>query len=179
MHINKSKLLRFNPAVLPAEYVSPSADIRDDKYPKHYLIPGKVFATKEPTAVSTIVGSGVTVCLWDSTAGVGGVTNFLLPEELENDQNTKFGNNATRQLLQQMVALGADAGRIQAKIFGGSEPPTTFSSSSETLGHRNVRVAWQFLTAEKIRLIDQQTGGTNGRKIIFHTADGSVSVEKL
>lgn len=179
MRTNKPKLLSFNPAVLPSGYVSPAADIDDDKYPRHYLIPGRTFAAKEPTAISTIVGSSVSVCLWDPITSIGGTANFLLPEDFEDDQNTKFGNNATRQLLQQMVALGADAERIQAKIFGGSEPATTFSSSTETLGHRNVLSALRFIASEKIRLVDQQTGGTNGRKIIFHTDNGSVWVRKL
>ena len=179
MRTNKPKLLPFNPAVLPSEYISPAGDVVDDKYPRHYLIPGKLFSTKEATAISTIVGSSVSLCLWDSIAGIGGAANFLLPEDFEDDQNTKFGNNASRQLLQQMIALGAEAGRIQAKIFGGSEPETTYSSSSETLGHRNVLSALRFLAAEGIRLVDQQTGGTNGRKIIFHTDNGSVWVQKL
>ena len=179
MYISKPKLPRFNPAVLPTEYVSPAADISDDKHPKHYLIPGKVFVTREPAAISTIVGSGIAVCLWDSAAGIGGAANFLLPEDCGAELNTKYGNHAARQLLDELVARSADASHIQAKIFGGSEPPTTFSSSSRTLGERNVQVALQFLDAERIRLIDQQTGGTNGRKIIFHTDDGRVWVQKL
>ena len=179
MYLNKPKLPRFNPAVLPAEYVSAAADISDDKHPKQYLIPGKILVAKEPIAISTIVGSGVSICLWDSVSGIGGAASFLLPEEFGGELNTKFGNNANRQLLHELVALGADPTCIQAKIFGGSEPPTTFSSSYGTLGERNVRVALEFIDAERIRLIDQQTGGTNGRKIVFHTDDGRVWVQKL
>ena len=179
MHLNKPKLPRFNPAMLPTEYVSAAANVSDDKHPKHYLIPGKVFATREPIAVSAIVGSGVVICLWDSVTGIGGATNFLLPEDFSGEPNLKFGNHANRQLLKDLIALGADASRLQAKIFGGSEPQTTFSSAPETLGERNVRVAMQFLGAERIRLVDQQTGGTNGRKIVFHTDDGCVWVQKL
>ena len=179
MHLKEPKVPRFNPAVLPTEYVSPANDVSDDKHPKHYLIPGKVFATREPAAVSAIVGSGIAVCLWDSAAGIGGAANFLLPEDFGGELNMKFGNNANAQLLKDLISLGADACRIQAKIFGGSEPPTTFSSSFGTLGERNVRIALQFLAAEGIRLIDQQTGGTNGRKIVFHTDDGRVWVQKL
>ena len=155
------------------------ADLPGSLYPKHYLIPGKVFVTREATSISTIVGSGIAVCLWDGEAGVGGANNYLLPKDSESESNAKFGNHANRQLLQDMVAFGAHVSRIQAKIFGGSEPPTTFSSSSETLGHRNVKSALQFLSATGIRLIDQQTGGDKGRKIIFHTYDGFVTVETL
>ena len=179
MAINKPTLPRFNPAILPMEYIARAADVSDDKHRKHYLIPGRVFVTKEPLAISTIVGSGVSVCLWDPIARIGGVNHFLLPEDSDPEPNTKFGNKANPELLQELLALGADAGRLHAKIFGGSEPPTTFSSSPGTLGDRNVRVALQFLADEGIRLIDRETGGGNARKIIFHSDDGCTWVQKL
>lgn len=179
MRVNKPKISPFNPASLPQEYLSSASDIPGSLHPKHYLIPGKVFVSKEAMTISTIVGSGVSVCLWDAQSGVGGANNFLLPDDPGNEFNTKFANHANRQLLQMMLALGADAACIQAKIFGGSEPPTTFSSSSETLGQRNIRCALQFLSATGIKLVDQQTGGDKGRKVIFHTYGGLVSVETL
>jgi len=55
---SRSKSLRFNPAVLPQEYMPRIADVTDERHSKHYLIPGKVFVSAEPVAVSTIVGTG-------------------------------------------------------------------------------------------------------------------------
>ena len=179
MYVNKSKLPQFNPAVLPKEYVPVARDNNDEKHPRHYLTPGKLFATREPAAIVSIAGSGVVLCICDSLAGVGGVANFLLPEDIGGEPNAKFGGHASRQLLKEVLALGADPNRLQARIFGGSEPPTTFSSSYESLGQRNVRVAVQFLTTEGIRLVDQQTGGASGRRVIFHTDDGTAWVQKL
>jgi len=179
VHVNKPKVVPFNPARLPQEYLSDAVENFAAAYPKHYLIPGRVFVTNEASAISTIVGSGVSVCLWDAQAGVGGANNFLLPEDSEKELNAKYGNHANRHLLHEMIAHGAEVARIQAKVFGGSEPPTTFSNSSESLGRRNVRSALQFLAAVGIRPVEQQTGGLNGRKVIFHTRDGSVSVETL
>jgi chemotaxis protein CheD len=179
MAASKPSLSRFNPAVLPMEYMPRTADVSDENHSKHYLIPGRVFVTKEPLAISTIVGSGTSVCLWDPALRIGGANHFLLPHDDTSEVNTKFGNKANQQLLQEILAAGADATRLRAKIFGGSEPPTTFSSSSGTLGDRNVRVALQFLLSEGIRVAGQDTGGVNARKIVFHTDDGFSSVQKL
>ena len=128
--MNKPKVVPFNPARLPQEYLSDAVENFAAAYPKHYLIPGRVFVTNEASAISTIVGSGVSVCLWDAQAGVGGANNFLLPEDSEKELNAKYGNHANRHLLHEMIAHGAEVARIQAKVFGGSEPPTTFSNSS-------------------------------------------------
>ena len=179
MAINKRTLPGFNPAVLPTAYISRAADMSDEKHRKHYLIPGRVFVTKETLAISTIVVSGVSVCLWDPIAGIGGANHFLLPEDSDPELNTKFGNKANSLLLQELLALGADASRLQAKIFGGSEPPTTFSSSPGTLGDRNVRIALEFLASKDIRLRDRETGGGAARKIVFYSDDGCSWVQKL
>ncbi len=44
-----------------------------------YLHPGEVYVTGEPTRITTILGSCVSVCLFDARAGVAGLNHFLLP----------------------------------------------------------------------------------------------------
>src|SRR6266436_3912280 len=67
----RSKSRKFNPAVLPMEYLPRVPYASDDKHTKHYLIPGKIFVTAQPFAISTIVGSSVVLCLWDSVSRFG------------------------------------------------------------------------------------------------------------
>src|SRR5579864_7429161 len=44
-----------------------------------YLQPGALHASAEATQVTTILGSCVAVCLWDSKLHTGGMNHFLLP----------------------------------------------------------------------------------------------------
>ena len=53
-------------------------DASDDTHARHYLIPGKIFAAAQPFAISTIVGSGIALCLWDSERRVGGANHFIV-----------------------------------------------------------------------------------------------------
>ncbi|HKU24389.1 MAG TPA: chemotaxis protein CheD, partial [Candidatus Sulfotelmatobacter sp.] len=116
-----SKSRQFNPAVLPMEFRPRMPYVSDENHTKHYLIPGKVFASAQPFAISTIVGSGVAVCLWDSVHRIGGANHYMLPEGPENGDNaTRYGNVANPALLQRMLDLGAERKNLEAKIFGGS-----------------------------------------------------------
>jgi chemotaxis protein CheD len=176
----KVKLPRFNPAVLPMEYMPRVPGVVSGEHARHYLIPGKVFVSPHPYAITTIVGTGVALCLWDPTTGIGGANHFLLPEGLESGSDgTKYGNVANEELLRQVLALGASLGDLQAKLFGGSEPQVTFGSREECLGQRNLRVATHFLGMKGIRVADVQAGGTRGRKLVFQTEDGQAWSQQL
>jgi chemotaxis protein CheD len=176
----KTKPQTFNPAVLPMEYLPRILDASDDKHARHYLIPGKIFAAAQPFAISTIVGSGVSLCLWDSVHGIGGANHFMLPEGPEDGVNAcRYANVANPALLQRMLDLGADRKALEARIFGGSLPTVTFGNEGESLGDRNVQVVTKFLRMNDIRVVQSEVGGTRGRKLIFHTDDGKAWSDQL
>lgn len=169
----KPKTQSFNPAVLPMEYLPRILNASDDKHARHYLIPGKIFAAAQPFAISTIVGSGIALCLWDSAHRIGGANHFMLPEGPEDSENaTRYANVANPALLQRVLDLGADRKNLEARIFGGSLPSVTFGNGGDRLGDRNVQVTTHFLNMSGIRLVQTEVGGTRGRKLVFHTDDG-------
>src|ERR1700694_364051 len=105
---SRSKSRKFNPAVLPMEYLPRIPYASGDKHTRHYLIPGKIFAAAQPFAISTIVGSGVVLCLWDSAHAIGGANHVMLPEGPEDSDNAmRYANIANPALLQRMLDLGA------------------------------------------------------------------------
>ena len=176
----KFKYQTFSPAVLPMEFRPRIPDASDSKHTRHYLIPGKVFVTSLQFAISTIVGSGVAVCLWDSVHRIGGANHFMLPEGPDHDCNSPLsGNIANLTLLQRLLELGADPEALEAKIFGGSLPNVTFGSRESYLGDRNAQTATHFLNLNRIRLVQSEVGGTRGRKVIFQTDDGQSWADQL
>jgi chemotaxis protein CheD len=170
----------FNPAVLPMEYLPRVVGASDDKHARYYLIPGKIFAAAQPFAISTIVGSGVALCLWDSAHRIGGANHFMLPEGPADSENaTRYANVANPALLQRMLDLGADPKTLQARIFGGSLPAVTFGNGGDRLGDRNVQAVTHFLNMQGIRVLQTEVGGTHGRKLVFHTDDGRAWSDQL
>jgi chemotaxis protein CheD len=170
----------FNPAVLPMEYFPRLANVPDGKHTKHYLIPGKIFVAAHPFVITSIVGSGLVLCLWDSSSGIGGANHFLLPEGPEDSESaTRYANVANPALLKQMFDLGASAKHMEARIFGGSLPSVTFGGGGGHLGTRNVNAATHFLHSNGIPIVQEELGGVRGRKVVFQTDDGKAWSEGL
>jgi chemotaxis protein CheD len=145
----------------------------------HYLLPGNLFAHHEEHLVTTVLGSCVSVCLWDSVRGIGGINHFMLP--LWNGDglaSPRYGNIAIQKLIAKMLAVGADRSSLKAKIFGGGDV-LKVTSAYMNIGARNVVVAEDLLREEKIPVISADTGGKHGRKLIFNTRTGVVLVKLL
>jgi len=145
-----------------------------------YVHVGQLFASAEPRVVTTILGSCVSVCLWDPQAGVGGLNHFLLPQAVENGiSSARFGNVAIRRLLEEIAGLGAQVARLKAKVFGGASVIDAFQSPQNTLGMQNVALARSVLQDAGIPMVAEDVGGAQGRKLVFQTRDGSAWVRKI
>jgi chemotaxis protein CheD len=146
-----------------------------------YLHPGQVVVAAHPIAVTTILGSCVSVCLYDERRGVGGVNHFLLPHWVGTGaQNARFGCAAMRQLLAEVRALGGRTADLRAKVFGGACVLDAFGrADGEHLGTRNVRVALEALQTAGVPMLATDTGGRRGRRLLFTTDDGAALVRLI
>lgn len=143
-----------------------------------YIHAGQIYAAAERTEVVTILGSCVAVCLYDAARGVGGLNHYMLPMNGPTI-SSRYANHAFDLLLQQLLALGAGRGRIEAKIFGGASMLTTATPSETDLGTRNVLAARSRLEQEGIPIVAEDVGGHHGRKLLFVTSDGTAQVKQV
>jgi chemotaxis protein CheD len=145
-----------------------------------YLHPGQVFASSSPCEVTTVLGSCVSVLLFDGVRRIGGASHYLLPYEARGDASTpRFGNAAITLLLGKMMELGSRKRDLIAKVFGGASTLASARGQALTLGEKNVEVARRRLEQDGIPIAAQDVGGTGGRKIVFLTDEGHVWLKKL
>ncbi len=140
-----------------------------------YVHPGHVAASAGPDAFTTVVGSGVAVCVWDPIHGVGGMAHFLLPEAGSAAPAPRYGDVAMGSLLDQLRALGGRSYR--ATVHGGSAPP--IASERGHLGDRNVAAALAMLAQRGIMVVARDVGGAGARKIVFHSSRGAVEMVRV
>ena len=145
----------------------------------HYLQPGQVLACPEPTTVTTILGSCVSVCLWDHRKGVGAMNHYVLPHGYEaREQSLRSGPIAIARLIEEMRALGCAPSDLRAKLFGGAWILAA-PLRPDHVGAMNVQVARAELSRAGIPIMAEDVGGDRGRKIVFHTESGIALVKKL
>jgi chemotaxis protein CheD len=146
---------------------------------KHFLYTGSIFARREGHIVVTVLGSCVSVCLWDPLLRIGGINHYVMP--LWNGEglpSPKYGNIAITKLIEKMCLLGSRKSSLKAKIFGGASSNSN-SKGLFNVSERNIILAWDILRDEGIPIISSNVGGNLGRKIIFDTEDGRVLVKKI
>lgn len=143
-----------------------------------FLSPGTLFCAPASSVVSTVLGSCVAVCLWDTHQHVGGMNHYVLPLRMQELPSPRFGDVAIDQLLHGMTQLGCRVGRLQAKIFGGAEV-LPFGAKGDTVGHQNVRIALEVLQRHGIPILTRCTGGHSGMLIRLYSETGDVAVHRL
>lgn len=144
-----------------------------------YLHAGDLYASRQPSQVITILGSCVAVCLWDRLTRVAGINHFMLPNDAGQQTNAlRYANSSINELLRQIAELGAERRRLEAKLFGGACVLASFQNGRD-LGSKNVAVARERLSQERIRVVAEDVGGNHGRKLVFRTWDGSALVKQV
>lgn len=138
-----------------------------------YLLPGQLHASAEPCRITTILGSCVAICLFDATRLAGGMNHFLLPiSKSAEPASLRYADHATVTLLERMMAIGCRLENMTAKIFGGAALFQSAGQYRDSLGAKNVAAAIQMLRNADIPIVARETGGMQGRKVIFDTEEG-------
>lgn len=135
---------------------------------------GQIHVDYAPTAISTVLGSCVAVCLYDVRLGIGGMNHYLLPFWNGNGlQSPKYGNIAIPKLIEAMLEAGSTLRTMEAKIFGGASM-NMGETDMMMIGQKNVLVAREILKEYRIFLVAEDVGGQNGRKIQLDLERGKV-----
>jgi chemotaxis receptor (MCP) glutamine deamidase CheD len=139
---------------------------------------GGVAASAESAVMRTVLGSCVSVCLYDPVTRIGGLNHFLLPGDgSELDRATRFGVHAMELLINAIMGLGGERRRLSAKVFGGAN--VLSGLASPTVGDLNIAFALNFLETERISILAKRLGGTDPLQLRYHTDTAQVWVRPL
>ncbi len=145
---------------------------------KKFIHSGQLYIAVNPTYIHTVLGSCVSVCLYDSKRKISAMNHYLLPL-WNNDglQSPKFGNIAIIKLIEAMEAVGCERKNLVAKVFGGANPNISHQNESLLIGRKNMQVAFDILDEYKIKIVAQDLGGIYGRKIMMDSQTGKVQLK--
>ncbi len=143
----------------------------------YFLEPGYIYVPDHGSAISTVIGSGVSVCVFDKKKRIGGMNHFQLPIITTKGKTTPlYGNVATITLIKMMLALKSKRNHLEAQIFGGANNP---EQKEKDIGRENIKIAQKIITKAGISISSQDVGGEKGRKVVFNTNTNEVAVLKV
>ncbi len=148
------------------------------------ILPGEYYVSTQREIIATVLGSCVSACVRDARHGIGAMNHFLLPlhkgehwsEKIaEDSQATRYGNYAMEHMINDVLKYGGRKQDLEFKVFGGSR----VIGEMGTIGNNNIRFVLNYLKIEGYRLLAQDVGGRNPRKVLFDPQSGKVRVKKI
>ena len=141
-----------------------------------HVVQGEQHVETDPNAVmTTILGSCIAACMWDSVRGIGGMNHFLLPGEdnqttdyASSGSSARYGVHAMELLVNALLRRGAKRANLQAKLFGGGRMIRGLTD----IGEMNATFAERFLQSESIPVVGGSLRGNQGRRIQFWPVSG-------
>lgn len=141
------------------------------------LMPGEYYISRNEEMITTILGSCVSACIYDSNKKIGGMNHFMLPEKgaAAADESARYGIFAMESLINELLKCGCVKENLRVKLFGGGQIIENMSD----VGRKNIIFAKNFLYAEGMRLEASDLGLIFPRKVNFFPHTGKVMVKRL
>ncbi|KAA0875668.1 chemoreceptor glutamine deamidase CheD [Nitrincola tapanii] len=161
---------------LPDLYFDPYFEMEAVK-----LLPGEYYVTARDMLLVTVLGSCVCACIRDPQQGIGGMTHFMLPDayrdQEQQQRSVRYGSHAMEVLINELLKMGAERKRLEAKVFGAGN--VLSRPGSHVIGERNSRFLVNYLQRESIPVVGQDLLDSFPRKVYFFPHSGRVLVKKL
>ena len=155
---------------------------------KVYLKPGEMYCAEHPTLIVTVLGSCVSVTMFNRRIGVGAMCHGILPRCRGIDncggaciEGFKYVDCSIRQMVTHFDRYGIKRSEIEVKCFGGADMffHKEKREGAELVGRLNIQSAENIMNKEGLRILAKDVGGLQGRKILLYTDTGEVLVKRL
>ncbi|MHC4509133.1 MAG: chemotaxis protein CheD [Planctomycetota bacterium] len=143
---------------------------------RKFVRPGEFCIVREPVILETLVGSCVSVCLYNFRNGCAAMNHFLRdrPTRDKIADVGEFGSTSTERIIAGLMAIDGASTHYRAMIFGGAAVLKTARGDSD-IGIKNVDVALKALAGARIRVAQKEVFGKRGRRVTFETETGTAT----
>ncbi len=146
--------------------------------PTYHLEPGYLYISKDSGIIRTVIGSCVSVCIWDCVNTKGGMCSVERSKTPKGENPSgRDAGPAVTHLIKMLESEGGKRQDMKAQIFGGAG--NSIVKSSFKNGTERAATVKKQLQKNGISIISEDTGGAVGRKIIFDTFNGHIVVAKV
>jgi chemotaxis protein CheD len=144
------------------------------------VLPGEYHVDTGDRGIVTVLGSCIAACIRDRQSRIGGMNHFMLPASAGNEAESysmRYGACAMEVLINELLKLGADRRRLEAKIFGGGS--VIAGATHLKVGARNASFVKKYLATERIPIIGEDLLENWGRKVLYFPATGKAMVRRV
>lgn len=162
----------------------PQVDPLHSELPVVNLHPGELFVAKEPTLITTLLGSCVSVCLYCLAIKAGAMCHGVMPRKPVDDEDSfRFVDTSVSYMVEVMARQqGFACAQLEAKLFGGADVLNLtlgLEADAPTIGRQNILAARAALKKHGVPIVTEHVGGDRGCKLFFYTHTGEVYLKHI
>jgi len=156
--------------------------------PVVFLKAGEMHFSKQSVVILTVLGSCLSVTMFHRKLAIGAACHGFLPQCRSRQscddgcsEGFKYVECSIRKMLKLFDRFDVKRCELEIKVFGGAEMFDTALNGRGTLsvGKLNINMATTVLAQEGLSILSMDVGGTQGRKLYFHTRTGEVLLKRL
>jgi chemotaxis protein CheD len=160
----------------------------DKALPVIYLKAGEMHFSRRSFVVLTVLGSCLSVTMFHRKTTMGAICHGFLPQcrgRLLCDDGCVKGftyvDCAIRKMLTLFDRFDVKRCELEVKVFGGADMFDSARNGRDrySIGKLNITTASKILEQESLNIVSIDVGGTQGRKLYFHTRTGEVLLKRL
>lgn len=145
--------------------------------PEIFLHPGEFHFGAAPARIGTLLGSCVSITLWQPRHRVGGMCHILLPCRQRSAimaLDGRYADEAVELFVHELRRHRIAPVSCQVKLFGGGNMFASPGPAGSQVGRRNIDAARQVLAHHGFTVLAEHVGGTSHRRLFFDLASGHV-----
>jgi chemotaxis protein CheD len=141
------------------------------------LTSGEYYVSSTPgEMIVTVLGSCISVCIFDPVSKIAGMNHFLLPGGKITPPTPLYGIFAMEYMINEVLKRGALKTRLEVKLFGGG---SIIQQNSHNIGQKNIEFVQGYLADEGLKIVASDVGGDCARRVHFLGDSGKVRVNKI
>jgi chemotaxis protein CheD len=154
--------------------------------PVVYLHPGEIFFSNKPSMVSTVLGSCLSITMFDDRTKFGAISHCQLPICKGANKHCrnciapyKFVECTIKNMITKFEENKINRYDLAVKIFGGADVFSNEEGLFLDVGKQNIITAKKEIIDYKLNLVAMDVGGNEGRQIIFTTNNGDIFLHRI
>ena len=149
-----------------------------------YLQPGEFHFGERYTRIRTILGSCVSIVMWNENRLIGGMCHYILPNRnrpVHDKLDGRYAEEAMELFMTKIRATNTRPRDYQVKIFGGGNmfPQYKRQGKCVDVPCQNVIAARALIKRYGLNLVSENLGGAGHRQVIFDIWNGHVWMRRV
>jgi chemotaxis protein CheD len=141
----------------------------------------KSSADRDAFLITHSLGSCIGVVAYDPQVRVGAMLHFQLPDSTTHGRRAQenpfmFADTGIPLLLRDLLALGANKGRITVAMFGGAN--MLDDEELFKIGTKNARATKKILWQHAVAVTHEDVGGRSSRTVSLDIGSGEIGLRR-